>query len=82
MLKLIFNILFPPRSIDGETEQISCAEDKCTLCGKCQNICPAKAISVDKRSWIYYSYRCVHCGYCVMKCPVRALDFTKKETAA
>jgi polyferredoxin len=82
MFKSFFNNRFFHRSICDKTGKIVCAENKCTLCGKCQKVCPVKAIVVDKRAWLYYSYRCIKCGRCITKCPAKALIFTKKDVDA
>ena len=48
----------------------------CTLCGRCEMICPVNAISVSipKKSWILNNRHCIHCLKCIMTCPVHCLN--------
>lgn len=47
------------------------AEENCVYCGACTNICPAKAIHIDKseKTLNYNEDKCVRCGKCVKVCP-------------
>jgi uncharacterized Fe-S center protein len=48
--------------------------DLCTGCGKCANICPSLAISMEtKISGIDYN-ACKGCGECLRVCPAHAID--------
>jgi MinD superfamily P-loop ATPase len=79
MLKRLIDFLFVVSAKQkGKTIKVHCEENKCTLCGKCQKICPRHAIMVDGRSWIYYSYRCTKCGFCINGCPACALEFIEE----
>lgn len=47
--------------------------NKCTGCGVCANICPTKAISMEKEiSGFFYpsinEIKCINCGLCIKKC--------------
>ena len=75
MLKYLFNFLFIDHTQKKETAKVICTENKCTLCGRCQKICPENAIMVDDMARIYYSYRCSRCKSCVGECPFGALAF-------
>ncbi|MBU0718897.1 MAG: 4Fe-4S binding protein [Planctomycetes bacterium] len=50
--------------------------EKCTGCGLCVEVCPAKAITVDKVASIA-SDRCTGCGNCVTECPQEAIALRK-----
>ena len=65
---------------DGEitTEPITSEiiVEKCTSCGKCQEVCPYNAISVDKKKKtpaIVNSAACAGCGTCAAECPFDAI---------
>ena len=49
---------------------------RCTLCGRCQVVCPVNAISVNvkNKSWTLNNRRCGHCLNCIVKCPVSCLS--------
>lgn len=50
-------------------------EDKCTKCGKCQNIC-----KMDIRVWEKpNSPECIRCGDCVAECPEHAISREKRK---
>jgi len=46
--------------------------DRCTRCGICQSLCPARAINVET-SEVNHA-RCIACFGCVNNCPSRAID--------
>ncbi|WP_296789567.1 4Fe-4S dicluster domain-containing protein [uncultured Methanobrevibacter sp.] len=48
---------------------------RCTLCGKCQMLCPVNAITVSRhnRTWTLNNRRCRQCLECIVKCPSRSL---------
>lgn len=50
------------------------ADDKCTDCQKCVNICPMKAINPDSPK-ITDGEKCISCGACISVCPVKARDY-------
>lgn len=48
-------------------------EEKCTGCGKCIDMCPVAAITIeDLRARI--SEDCIECGACIGECPNEALS--------
>jgi len=51
-------------------------EDKCSFCGLCEAVCPAKALKVKKQEKIlsYDENMCIFCGKCVKSCPVEAWE--------
>jgi MinD superfamily P-loop ATPase len=54
--------------------------DKCTLCGKCEEICQFKAIVVIKDlSVMTFPELCHSCGGCTAVCPEGAISETRRE---
>lgn len=49
-------------------------DDKCTLCGKCAEVCPTGAISVDRAVETDASL-CIKCCACIKMCPENARYF-------
>lgn len=47
--------------------------DKCTACGKCQEVCPVEAISKGEKRYVIDEEKCVSCGVCAGECPVEAI---------
>lgn len=51
---------------------------KCVKCKKCEDICPAKIISMDDTGYpIYESGKCISCFCCHEVCPYRAIEIKK-----
>ena len=71
-----------PESIKQESELIMLPE-KCIGCHRCVNVCPRKAISIDKTGEIITdSDLCDRCGKCTEACPSEArILYGKKMTA-
>ena len=63
-------------------------KEKCIMCMKCSNICPAQCIYIKKgrdannkpflEQYDIEALRCIYCGYCVEVCPVCALVLTEQ----
>ena len=51
--------------------------EACTLCGKCVNVCPFGALTIEKDG-IAVGESCRMCGLCVSKCPEKAIHFEQK----
>ncbi|MEI7663268.1 MAG: 4Fe-4S dicluster domain-containing protein [Bacteroidota bacterium] len=58
------------------------AEDKCTGCGKCVNVCPVEAMGLVSSNHPVYPMRkkarldetiCLGCGVCVRSCPEKSI---------
>ena len=54
-------------------------EDKCTLCGKCSEICQFKAIVRIADTMLTFTDLCHSCGGCVEVCPEGAITETGRE---
>jgi len=48
-------------------------QDKCTLCGKCAEICQFNSIFVGKTKTMIYEEMCHSCGGCTLVCPDDAI---------
>ena len=52
-------------------------EQSCELCGQCADVCPTKAINLQKSKsesfWTVDPKKCIFCGYCVDVCKLHAL---------
>ena len=47
----------------------------CTGCGRCQIICPAKAISLNEKHPTWTKPECFQCLGCINRCPVCAIEY-------
>ena len=54
-------------------------KEKCTLCGKCADICQFKAIVVIADTVLTFPEMCHSCGGCVEVCPEKAITETERE---
>jgi MinD superfamily P-loop ATPase len=54
-------------------------ENKCTLCGKCAEICQFKAIIVIGETVLPFHELCHSCGGCVEVCPENAITETGRD---
>ncbi len=54
-------------------------ENKCTLCGKCSEICQFKAIVRIADTMLTFTDLCHSCGGCMEVCPVGAITETGRE---
>ncbi|MBW1992963.1 MAG: ATP-binding protein [Deltaproteobacteria bacterium] len=52
---------------------------KCSLCGKCAEICQFKAIAVVAETVLPFPELCHGCGGCIQVCPEKAIFETKRE---
>jgi formate hydrogenlyase subunit 6/NADH:ubiquinone oxidoreductase subunit I len=90
-LKTFFQLKYPTLKVD------SVGNTGCISCGLCQDICPTKAISVQKANMINFPNSlttgesplhfyldvsdCVKCGLCQEVCYVDALEMTENYTS-
>ncbi len=56
----------------GELAVIS--QDRCTQCGKCEEVCRFDAISVEDGEYRVDPLECEGCGYCARVCPEGAIS--------
>ena len=71
-----------PTIEDSETvtTPVPCVdEEKCSLCGKCAEICQFKAIIVIGESVLTFTDMCHSCGGCMEVCPEKAITETDRE---
>ncbi len=54
-------------------------EEKCTLCGKCAEICQFKAIIIIGETILTFPEMCHGCGGCMEVCPEKAITETGRE---
>jgi ferredoxin len=47
---------------------------KCTGCGKCVDVCPLEAISLNDDKAVVDTAACTECGLCVGECPTDAIS--------
>lgn len=67
-----------PETISGK-KQLAFYEHKCTLCGKCANVC--KNHKIIKGKHILDRSECTQCNKCADVCPSEALIIYGKETS-
>ena len=48
---------------------------KCRLCSFCVQLCPTKAIKLEKDTIRIITERCILCGSCITGCPQQAMSF-------
>ncbi|MBF0120654.1 MAG: ATP-binding protein [Desulfobacterales bacterium] len=54
-------------------------EKKCSLCGKCSEICQFKAITVFGKTIMTFNDMCHSCGGCALVCEKNAISFIHRE---
>ena len=54
-------------------------EEKCTVCGKCSEICQYSAIACVGQKVLIYPEMCHACGGCALVCPVNAISETTRD---
>ncbi len=55
--------------------EISVNNRRCRKCSFCIQICPAKAIKLQKDNIKILHERCIMCGSCITECPQKALNY-------
>lgn len=53
--------------------------EKCSLCGKCGDICKYSAILVGRKQVVIFDESCHDCGGCKIVCPENAITYKKRE---
>lgn len=64
-------------SVFVPTPQID--KEKCTLCGKCSQVCQFNAIAHTKSKVLVFNELCHGCGSCVINCPESAITEKGRE---
>lgn len=54
-------------------------QEKCTLCGKCEELCKYSAIIVGKKQVVIFDKSCHDCGGCKIVCKPGAITYKKRE---
>ncbi len=54
-------------------------EDDCITCGRCERVCPRRAVVAGKKHYEIAQDKCVGCGTCAVLCPMGVIS--KEETA-
>jgi MinD superfamily P-loop ATPase len=54
-------------------------QDKCSLCGKCKEICHVNAITILNEKKTTNAHKCIGCGLCVSRCPEGACYMTPRK---
>jgi len=83
-----FTVQYPFVSVEameGYRGRIEYYMSKCTGCGLCALVCPAKAITMVKndkikpgrRMPVFDLARCCYCALCAEYCPSKAIKLTK-----
>lgn len=67
-----------PESQNTKSE-ILLDKDKCTLCGKCVEVCPQGAIKIENNMLLTDINKCNNCGECVIYCVNKARQVAGKE---
>ncbi len=76
------HIFIRPRITHSEKVSLKVPQvdmNKCTLCGKCQEICQFNAIVVVGKSVLTFPELCHSCGGCMEVCPENAITETDRE---
>ncbi|MBU0547913.1 MAG: 4Fe-4S binding protein [Candidatus Omnitrophica bacterium] len=60
--------------------KVTINKEKCTYCGKCQDLCPVFAIENKVSHEYKISNFCNRCGKCIDACPADAINILSKQT--
>ncbi len=62
--------------IQSLSQDVTRNEERCTSCGACVTVCPARAFESDPKTLAvrFHGTRCVACGLCIKACPPRAME--------
>lgn len=71
-----------PTSRTSEVANININEKKCTVCGKCVEVCKDFSIAVVDKKLVTTSdpvFGCMGCGHCMAVCPTGAISISGRE---
>lgn len=57
------------------TKPYHITEEKCTGCGLCEKLCPAKAIEIKEGKPCWVKENCYLCMACFNLCPTEAVEY-------
>jgi NAD-dependent dihydropyrimidine dehydrogenase PreA subunit/flavodoxin len=63
-------------SSDKKTSKF-CADDTCTACGLCAELCPMRCIKLDNNGRPLWEGTCTMCLSCLHRCPAAAIQYGK-----
>ncbi|MBK5252025.1 MAG: 4Fe-4S binding protein [Peptostreptococcaceae bacterium] len=68
-------------NVDSGDSQIIWNDELCVHCGACTAVCPAKALSLDPKTWLlsFSPEKCLACGHCIPACPLGAITNQKRR---
>jgi len=55
-------------------------QDKCTLCGKCKEVCRFNAVDFVDGRYSIKNLNCEGCGYCARVCPSEAITMVERKS--
>lgn len=70
----IVNHMFYTFCISGRKYRTT---EKCTGCGKCEEVCPTNTIKMEKGRPVWNG-GCAHCMACICSCPEEAIEYGNK----
>ena len=56
--------------------RVALAEELCTACGRCAEVCPRGVFVVEEVAALRNADRCEQCAACIVQCPADALSFS------
>jgi flavodoxin/NAD-dependent dihydropyrimidine dehydrogenase PreA subunit len=59
--------------MDQAMPRLSIDDDKCTMCGECQDVCPVQGIDIEAEPRRIQD-PCIYCWYCAKLCPTCAIE--------
>jgi len=60
--------------MEQHSPRMTVIKDSCIGCGKCCSVCPASAVTLEKKKASIAKERCIGCGECMTVCPKKAID--------
>mgnify|MGYP000867929164 CR=1 FL=1 len=73
-----------PTSRTKETASIHIDYQKCTVCGKCVNVCKDFSLEIRDKKLVVSDkplFGCIGCGHCVAICPSGAIEIKGREVS-